>query len=34
MTDTEADLKNYQHAIDCSGGGVMVRDAIGTEFME
>jgi hypothetical protein len=26
MIDTEADLKNYQHAIDRGGGGVMVRD--------
>lgn len=26
MTDTEADLKNYQHASDRGGGGVMMRD--------
>jgi len=25
MIDTEADLKNYQHASDCGGGEVVMR---------
>lgn len=34
MTDTAADLKNYQHASDRGRGGVVMRSDMGTELRE